>query len=48
MNKYSDKRFKAHPWHGIFIGVNAPEIVMSFIEMTPYDLTMGRITFRHK
>ncbi len=28
---------KPHPWHGIHIGANAPEAVMAFIEMTPYD-----------
>ncbi len=30
-------RFQAHPWHGINIGDNAPEEIMSFIEMTPHD-----------
>jgi len=28
---------KAHPWHGISIGVNSPEIITSFIEMVPAD-----------
>lgn len=28
---------KPHPWHGIYIGNEAPWIVMSFIEMTPHD-----------
>ena len=28
---------KPHPWHGINIGEDAPEQVMAFIEMTPYD-----------
>ena len=27
----------AHPWHGISQGVNTPEIVNAFIEMTPSD-----------
>ncbi len=31
------KKYQAHPWHGIFIGEQAPEMVMSFIEMTPSD-----------
>ena len=31
------KKYQAHPWHGIFIGEQAPEMVMSFIEMTPID-----------
>ena len=30
-------RFMAHPWHGINIGENAPEEIMTFIEMTPHD-----------
>lgn len=31
------KRYQSHPWHGINIGDDAPEVVMSFIEMTPSD-----------
>ena len=30
-------RYQSHPWHGVNIGDNAPEEVMSFIEMTPSD-----------
>ena len=30
-------RYQSHPWHGIDIGENAPNEVMSFIEMTPSD-----------
>ncbi|MCF6366910.1 MAG: inorganic pyrophosphatase [Bacteroidales bacterium] len=30
-------RYKSHPWHGIEIGENSPEIVTSFIEMVPTD-----------
>ncbi len=30
-------RYKSHPWHGIEIGENAPEIITSFIEMVPTD-----------
>lgn len=30
-------RYKSHPWHGVSIGSNAPEVVTSFIEMTPHD-----------
>lgn len=30
-------QFKAHPWHGVFIGDNAPEIVTAFIEIVPTD-----------
>jgi inorganic pyrophosphatase len=29
--------FKSHPWHGISIGDNAPEIVTAFIEIVPTD-----------
>lgn len=28
-------RHKAHPWHGVELGEEAPEIVTSFIEMVP-------------
>ena len=30
-------RYKSHPWHGVAIGENAPEILTSFIEMVPTD-----------
>ena len=30
-------RQKAHPWHGINIGPNAPKEVIAFIEMVPTD-----------
>ncbi|MDT3739895.1 MAG: inorganic pyrophosphatase [Candidatus Kapabacteria bacterium] len=30
-------RFKSHPWHGINIGPEAPEIVTAFIEVLPSD-----------
>ena len=29
--------FRAHPWHGIPIGAEAPDVVNAFIEMTPTD-----------
>jgi len=28
---------KPHPWHGISPGLEAPDKIMAFIEMTPYD-----------
>lgn len=34
---------KAHPWHGISIGENSPEIITSFIEMVPADLVKYEI-----
>ena len=30
-------KFRSHPWHGIDIGTNAPELVMTFVEMVPTD-----------
>ena len=30
-------RYKSHPWHGLEVGENAPEIVPAFIEMVPTD-----------
>ncbi|HAN77112.1 MAG TPA: inorganic pyrophosphatase, partial [Bacteroidales bacterium] len=30
-------RYKSHPWHGIDIGENAPDLLTSFIEMVPTD-----------
>ncbi|TAE33426.1 MAG: inorganic pyrophosphatase [Cytophagales bacterium] len=31
------QRFKAHPWHGIPVGKQAPEVVTAFIEIVPTD-----------
>lgn len=30
-------RYKSHPWHGLDIGDEAPEVVTAFIEMVPTD-----------
>ena len=30
-------KFKLHPWHGIGIGPDAPDIVTAYIEITPSD-----------
>ena len=30
-------KFRSHPWHGINIGGDAPELVMTYIEMVPTD-----------
>lgn len=30
-------RYKSHPWHGVHIGVEAPEKVTAFIEVVPTD-----------
>jgi inorganic pyrophosphatase len=30
-------RYKSHPWHGVDIGPETPEVVVCFIEMVPRD-----------
>ena len=30
-------RYKSHPWHGVDIGNEAPEIITCFVEMVPTD-----------
>ncbi len=30
-------RYKSHPWHGVDIGAEAPDVVTCFIEMVPRD-----------
>lgn len=30
-------RYRSHPWHGIDIGPDAPDVVMTFVEMVPTD-----------
>ncbi len=30
-------RYKSHPWHGVSIGDDAPEIITSYVEMVPTD-----------
>ena len=30
-------RYKSHPWHGLDVGPDAPDILTTFIEMTPTD-----------
>ncbi len=31
-------KFRPHPWHGLEIGPEPPEVVNAFIEITPFDL----------
>ncbi len=31
-------RWRPHPWHGLEVGENPPEIVNAFIEITPFDM----------
>jgi inorganic pyrophosphatase len=35
--KLMGMRYKSHPWHGVDLGKEAPEIVTSFIEVVPTD-----------
>ncbi|MFU8788845.1 MAG: inorganic diphosphatase, partial [Methylobacter sp.] len=32
-----NRQYKAHPWHGINPGDNAPNVVTAFIEIVPSD-----------
>jgi len=31
-------RWRPHPWHGLEVGEQPPEIVNAFIEITPFDM----------
>ncbi|MFQ5730441.1 MAG: inorganic pyrophosphatase [Planctomycetaceae bacterium] len=31
-------RWRPHPWHGLDIGPNPPQVVHAYIEITPFDL----------
>ncbi len=37
LGKLLSLRHKAHPWHGVDIGEEAPEVIRCFIEMVPTD-----------
>lgn len=37
IGKLMGLRYKSHPWHGVDIGDDAPEIVTCFIEIVPTD-----------
>lgn len=30
-------RWRPHPWHGLSVGPNPPEVVQAYIEITPFD-----------
>jgi inorganic pyrophosphatase len=32
-----DLRFRAHPWHGVSMGAEAPQVVTAYIEIVPTD-----------
>jgi len=37
VGKLMGLRYKSHPWHGVELGEDAPEVVTSFIEVVPTD-----------
>lgn len=37
IGKLMGLRYKSHPWHGVEIGPEAPDVIMAFIEMVPTD-----------
>jgi len=39
MNKKKDFfRWRPHPWHGLQVGPNPPQLVHAYIEITPFDM----------
>lgn len=36
-------KYRAHPWHGLPVGSKAPEVVESYIEITPFDVVKYEI-----
>ncbi len=36
-------QFRPHPWHGLEVGPNPPDMVNAFIEITPFDLVKYEI-----
>jgi inorganic pyrophosphatase len=32
-----DRAFRAHPWHGVSMGKDAPRVVTTYIEIVPTD-----------
>jgi inorganic pyrophosphatase len=36
MNSYY--RWRAHPWHGLEVGPNPPQLVHAYVEITPFDV----------
>lgn len=37
IGKLMGLRYKSHPWHGVDIGMDAPEVITCFVEMVPTD-----------
>ena len=36
-------QFRPHPWHGLEVGPNSPDMLNAFIEITPFDLVKYEI-----
>lgn len=36
-------RWRPHPWHGLDVGPNPPQVVNAYIEITPFDLVKYEI-----
>lgn len=36
-------RWRPHPWHGLPVGIDPPQIVNAYIELTPFDLVKYEI-----
>jgi inorganic pyrophosphatase len=36
-------RWRPHPWHGLVVGPNPPQVVYAYIEITPFDLVKYEI-----
>src|SRR5687768_8174806 len=37
-NKSKISRYRPHPWHGLPVGPEPPDVLNAFIEITPFDL----------
>ncbi len=37
IGKLMGLRYKSHPWHGVYIGNEAPDIITCYVEMVPTD-----------
>ncbi len=44
LNRFDN--YRAHPWHGLPIGPNPPEVVDAYIEITPFDAVKYEIDKR--
>ena len=38
MSEPGFQRFRPHPWHGLEVGPQPPDLVHAFVEITPFDL----------